>query len=137
MKKQFIKEEQLLQESFRLAAKVFDSGFRPDFIVGIWRGGSSVGSGVHEARWTFRTAGRPPGRVHLPGRGGGGRGGRERRRRNAYAGGDAKAGARPDGLCRRQGGRAPLPAAIAELRSLIKEAVVLASGMLSWRESLL
>jgi hypoxanthine phosphoribosyltransferase len=48
MKKQFIKEEQLLQESFRLAAKVFDSGFRPDFIVGIWRGGSSVGIYVQE-----------------------------------------------------------------------------------------
>tara|TARA_B100001059_G_scaffold93442_1_gene92750 strand:- start:1651 stop:2223 length:573 start_codon:yes stop_codon:yes gene_type:complete len=48
MKKQFIKEEQLLQESFRLAAKVFDSGFHPDFIVGIWRGGSSVGIYVQE-----------------------------------------------------------------------------------------
>ena len=48
MKKQFIKEEQLLQESFRLAANIFDSGFRPDFIVGVWRGGSSVGIYVQE-----------------------------------------------------------------------------------------
>lgn len=48
MKKKFIKEEQLLQESFRLAAQIFDSQFRPDFIVGIWRGGSSVGIYVQE-----------------------------------------------------------------------------------------
>lgn len=48
MKKKFIQEEQLLNESFRLAANIFDSGFRPDFIVGIWRGGSSVGIYVQE-----------------------------------------------------------------------------------------
>jgi len=48
VKKVFIQEEQLLQESFQLAARIFDSGFRPDFIAGIWRGGSSVGIYVQE-----------------------------------------------------------------------------------------
>ncbi|RZO80839.1 MAG: hypoxanthine phosphoribosyltransferase [Halieaceae bacterium] len=48
MKKQFIEEEQLLEEAFKLAITIFDSGFRPDFIVGIWRGGSTVGIYVQE-----------------------------------------------------------------------------------------
>ncbi len=48
MKKQFIEEEQLLVEAFKLAVAIFDSGFRPDFIVGIWRGGSTVGIYVQE-----------------------------------------------------------------------------------------
>lgn len=48
MKKQFIEEEQLLLEAFKLAVTIFDSGFRPDFIVGIWRGGSTVGIYVQE-----------------------------------------------------------------------------------------
>ena len=48
MKKRFIEEEELLEEGFRLAVEIFDSGFRPDFIVGIWRGGSTVGIYVQE-----------------------------------------------------------------------------------------
>ena len=48
VKKRFIEEEELLEEGFRLAVKIFDSGFRPDFIVGIWRGGSTVGIYVQE-----------------------------------------------------------------------------------------
>ena len=48
MKKQFIEEEQLLTEAFKLAVTIFDSGFRPDFSVGIWRGGSTVGIYVQE-----------------------------------------------------------------------------------------
>ena len=48
VKKRFIEEEELLEEGFRLAVKIFDSGFRPDFIVGIWRGGAPVGIAVQE-----------------------------------------------------------------------------------------
>ena len=48
MKKQFIEEQALLEDAFRLAVNIFDSGFRPDFIVGIWRGGSTVGIYVQE-----------------------------------------------------------------------------------------
>ena len=36
--KQYLNEEDLLVDSFRLAVSIFDSGFKPDFIVGIWRG---------------------------------------------------------------------------------------------------
>jgi len=48
MEKLFISENDLIQDSFRLGAKIFESGFRPDFIVGIWRGGSTVGIYVQE-----------------------------------------------------------------------------------------
>lgn len=48
MNKQYIDEESLLNDSYRLAVKIFESGFRPDFIVGVWRGGSTVGIYVQE-----------------------------------------------------------------------------------------
>jgi len=48
MEKLFVEEEHLLLDSYRLGVKIFDSGFRPTFIVGIWRGGSSVGIAVQE-----------------------------------------------------------------------------------------
>lgn len=48
MEKQFIKEQDLLEDSFRLAMTVYNDGFRPDVIVGLWRGGSTVGIYVQE-----------------------------------------------------------------------------------------
>lgn len=41
--KQFISADQLTADSFKLAAQIVESGFEPDFIVGLWRGGSEVG----------------------------------------------------------------------------------------------
>ena len=46
--RQFIHEESLLRDSYRLAVMIYQSGFRPDFIVGIWRGGATVGIYVQE-----------------------------------------------------------------------------------------
>jgi len=43
-----ITAEDLLHDSFRLAMQILDSGFRPDFIIGIWRGGAPVGIAVQE-----------------------------------------------------------------------------------------
>ena len=48
MEKLFITSQELLEDSFRLAAAIYASGFRPHFIVGIWRGGSPVGIAVQE-----------------------------------------------------------------------------------------
>lgn len=48
MGKRFIQEEDLLNDAFRLGVTIFESGFRPNFIVGIWRGGSTVGIYVQE-----------------------------------------------------------------------------------------
>ncbi len=47
-KKQYISAEQLLDDSFRLGKQILESGFRPHFIVGIWRGGAPVGITVQE-----------------------------------------------------------------------------------------
>ena len=46
--KHFIQEENLLNDAFRLGVSIYNSGFRPTFIVGLWRGGSSVGIYVQE-----------------------------------------------------------------------------------------
>jgi hypoxanthine phosphoribosyltransferase len=48
VEKQYISAEQLQDDSFRLGAKILESGFRPHFIVGIWRGGAPVGITVQE-----------------------------------------------------------------------------------------
>ena len=48
MNKRFIGEQELLEDSYRLAVQIYQSGFRPDFIVGVWRGGSTVGIYVQE-----------------------------------------------------------------------------------------
>ena len=46
--KRFISAQELLEDSYRLGARIINSGFRPDFIVGIWRGGAPVGIAVQE-----------------------------------------------------------------------------------------
>ncbi|MDC0602369.1 phosphoribosyltransferase family protein [Aliiglaciecola sp.] len=48
MQKTYITAQKLLEDSFRLAAQVFEDGFRPHFIVGIWRGGAPIGIAVQE-----------------------------------------------------------------------------------------
>lgn len=48
MQKRFISAQELLEDSFKVAAKVYEDGFRPDYIVGIWRGGAPIGIAVQE-----------------------------------------------------------------------------------------
>ena len=48
MQKRFIGEQELIEDSYRLAEQIYRSGFRPNFIVGLWRGGSTVGIYVQE-----------------------------------------------------------------------------------------
>ncbi|MDZ7644720.1 MAG: phosphoribosyltransferase family protein [Woeseiaceae bacterium] len=48
MDKTYIAANDLLLDSFRLARRVYEAGFRPDFLVGLWRGGSAVGIAVQE-----------------------------------------------------------------------------------------
>ena len=47
-KKTYINAQQLLDDSYSLGLKVLDSDFRPDYIVGVWRGGAPVGIAVQE-----------------------------------------------------------------------------------------
>jgi len=46
--KKFIDAQELMEDSVRLGVKILNSGFRPNFIVGVWRGGSPVGIVVQE-----------------------------------------------------------------------------------------
>lgn len=48
LRKTFVREQDLLEDGYRLGVEIFNSGFRPSFIVGLWRGGSSVGIVVQE-----------------------------------------------------------------------------------------
>ncbi len=48
MDKTYISAQQLLEDSFRLANLIYTDNFRPQFIVGIWRGGAPVGIAVQE-----------------------------------------------------------------------------------------
>ena len=48
MKKIFINANQLLDSSFALAKQIVSQNFKPDIIVGVWRGGSSIAIAIHE-----------------------------------------------------------------------------------------
>jgi len=48
MEKLFISSDSLLEDSFSLAWNVYESGYRPNYIVGVWRGGAPVGIAVQE-----------------------------------------------------------------------------------------
>jgi len=46
--KTYLDAQTLLEDSFRLASRIYDSGFRPTFIVAVWRGGAPIGIAVQE-----------------------------------------------------------------------------------------
>jgi hypoxanthine phosphoribosyltransferase len=48
IQKTFISAQSLLQDSFELGRRVVASGFRPSFLVGVWRGGAPIGITVQE-----------------------------------------------------------------------------------------
>ena len=48
MEKLFIQADELLSDSFNLACQVYVSGYRPNYIIGVWRGGAPIGIAVQE-----------------------------------------------------------------------------------------
>jgi len=46
--KRYLYAQDLLNDSFELGLRIYNSGFRPNFIIGIWRGGTPVGIAVQE-----------------------------------------------------------------------------------------
>ncbi len=46
--KKYVTAQELLDDSFELGVKILRSGFRPKFIVGVWRGGTPTGIAVQE-----------------------------------------------------------------------------------------
>ena len=45
---QYLDPQALLEDAFRLGAKVFASGFHPTFLIAVWRGGAPIGLAVQE-----------------------------------------------------------------------------------------
>ena len=48
MDKLFIQSDELLKDSFNLAWQIYVSGYRPNYIIGVWRGGAPIGIAVQE-----------------------------------------------------------------------------------------
>lgn len=46
--KKYITAKELLIDSYKLADKICQDGFKPQFIVGVWRGGTPVGIAIQE-----------------------------------------------------------------------------------------
>ena len=47
-RKTFLSEQHIIEASFQLGVQIFNAGFHPTFIVGLWRGGSTVGIYLQE-----------------------------------------------------------------------------------------
>jgi hypoxanthine phosphoribosyltransferase len=48
IEKNYLSADCYLRDIWQLAAKVRESGWRPDFILGLWRGGAPVAVAIHE-----------------------------------------------------------------------------------------
>lgn len=48
VEKHYISAQSLLDDSFRLGSLIYDSGFRPTFIIALWRGAAPIGIAVQE-----------------------------------------------------------------------------------------
>lgn len=48
MEKKYLTAQGLLEDSFQLARQVLESGFKPTFIIAVWRGGAPIGIAVQE-----------------------------------------------------------------------------------------
>ena len=48
IKKHYLSANEYQRDIWRLAARIRNSGWKPDFLVGLWRGGAPVAIGVHE-----------------------------------------------------------------------------------------
>ena len=46
--KHYINANEFLHDSWKLAAMIRRSGWRPDYLVGLWRGGAPVAVAIHE-----------------------------------------------------------------------------------------
>jgi uncharacterized protein len=48
LKKTYIDADRLLLDAYELGLNILESDFRPDYIVGVWRGGAPVGIAIQE-----------------------------------------------------------------------------------------
>ena len=47
-KKYYISSNELLNDSLELGIKIFKSGYKPDYIIGVWRGGAQISITIQE-----------------------------------------------------------------------------------------
>ena len=56
--KHYLSADEFLRDSWRLAAAVRKSGWKPDILIALWRGGAPVGVALHEffkvADWSMQ-----------------------------------------------------------------------------------
>ncbi len=48
MEKVYLTAQSLLEDSFKLSQQILESGFKPTFIIAVWRGGAPIGIAVQE-----------------------------------------------------------------------------------------
>ena len=48
LQKEFIRADDLVRDAFQLARIIYDTGYRPDVLLVLWRGGTPVGVVIHE-----------------------------------------------------------------------------------------
>lgn len=48
VEKRFIRADDQVRDSFMLAKQIYDSGFVPDALIVLWRGGTPIGVVIHE-----------------------------------------------------------------------------------------
>lgn len=48
VQKHYISAQSLLDDSFRLGSLIYDSGYRPTFIIALWRGAAPIGIAIQE-----------------------------------------------------------------------------------------
>lgn len=44
----YLDSTEMLRDSFAFAREIYDSGFRPEVLIALWRGGAPVGIAIHE-----------------------------------------------------------------------------------------
>lgn len=65
MTKRFLSADSLLADGYALALEVLSSGWHPDHLVGLWRGGSPIAIALHEALvWHGLNTGHSPLAAH-------------------------------------------------------------------------
>lgn len=46
--KLYISADEQMRKSFKMAREIYDSGWRPDVLIGLWRGGTPIAISIHE-----------------------------------------------------------------------------------------
>ncbi|MCX7590612.1 MAG: phosphoribosyltransferase family protein [Kiritimatiellae bacterium] len=48
LEKEYVRPDQLFRDAFALARLVYESGYKPEVLLALWRGGTPIGAVIHE-----------------------------------------------------------------------------------------